>query len=792
MKSISGILNQQANRVAATRSLLAVLAASTACVSLASAQAQTTSGSGVETIVVTAEKRSENIQNVPMSVSAVSGAQLEQLGITDIQTIAPFLPNFAVNNVQKNRNASVEIRNFGSSNSNPGIENDVGVYIDGLYQPAGGGTSLENLTDISDIEVLRGPQGTLYGRNTVAGALIVTTRAPTQTEEAMVDVTYGNFGYQRVQGYFGGGITNDLAGRVTLYASNGNDWEHDITTGSWIGGSSEYGGRLRFAYTPNADLTVNFIGSYDRISSTFGDWVVMPSSLTGPYSILTPNFLSSQAAVGQPFRAPNENNREVTTLLTPNDLTQTGEAEVNAEYALPYGDTLTSVSGFNAYIDTDISPGGSLANDEGTQLQSLDSDSYSEELRLASKTGGFIEYLAGLYGYYQTFEYTNWSVFGPGDNILTAGGTPKYLPGTGSATYGKQRTDSGAIFGQVTINPIEHLHIIGGGRLSYTDKTGDLRGDTINQAPHNTDTGQLKYSRSVATWLATVQYDVSQDVMVYALASTGFKDGGFNMQNIVVGVPAFRPETSTDQEVGVKTKLFDDKVVFDFDVYQMKIYAYQQSAWDGGLIPPGFIVGNAGNLLTRGYEATLEAKPIDPLTINGSIGLAAEKISDYSDGTCPSYPGTLLQPRNTGPANSSTPAGTCNYDGLTPSFAPRMRWSIAATWEQPLTMLSGWDWFAESDFSWTGSNYIDTTLDPPSFQGPVKILNARLGIESESGKWRIMLWGKNLTDQLYYTFVTNMVTQAEMQGATPQTTPGGYSGLYAPPRTFGAEASYRF
>ena len=143
----------------------------------------------IETVVVTAEKRSENIQNVPMAVSAVSGDQLESLGITDIQALAPMLPNFAINTSQNNRNAGVSIRNFSSGGSNPGIEGEVGVYVDGLYQPAGGGTSLASLVDIADVEVLRGPQGTLYGRNTVAGALIVTTRAPTQTPEAMVSVT---------------------------------------------------------------------------------------------------------------------------------------------------------------------------------------------------------------------------------------------------------------------------------------------------------------------------------------------------------------------------------------------------------------------------------------------------------------------------------------------------------------------------------------------------------------------------------------------------------------------------
>lgn len=769
--------------------LLAGVAASIAIVFSSPGHAQSSSG-GIETVTVTAEKRSENIQTVPMSVSAVSGEQLEQLGITDIQTAAPFLPNFAVLNVQKDRNTAVEIRNFQSGGSNPGIEGDVGVYVDGLYQPAGGGI-MTSLADISDIEVLRGPQGTLYGRNTVAGAVVITTRAPSQTSEAMVDVSYGTFGAERVQGLYGGGITNDLAGRITLYGSSGNNWERDITTGAWLGGTDEVGGRLRLAYTPTSDLTVNLIGSYDRMNSSFGDWVTMPSSLTGPFSILTPNFLSSQAALGQAFKAPNQDEREVTTLLTPNDATQLAEAEIQVDYNMPLG-TLTSITGYNTYINTDISPVGSFANDAGTQLQSLNMPSYSEELRIASPTGQLFEYLVGLYGYYQTVDYRNYSIFGPGANILTAANTPKNLPGTGSGMESTQTTQSGAVFGQVKVNPFEGFHAIGGFRYSYSDKTGDLRGYTINLPPHNTNNDQLRYSKGVTTWLTTLQYDVSDKIMVYATASTGFKDGGFNLATTAIGLPSFEPETSINHEVGAKTMLLGDKVVLDFDVYEMKVKSYQQSTWDGALSPPGFIVGNAGNLDTKGYEATLSARPIDPLSINASIGLASEKISDFSAGTCPAFPGGLVQTKNTGPANSATPAGTCNYNGLTPSFAPKMRWSIGANWEQPLKMYPGWDWFAETDFNWTGSEYLDPTLDLPSFQRPIQILNARLGVESESGTWRIMFWGKNLTNQLYYAYVTNLVTGALVQGATPQTTPGGYSGLYAPPRTFGIEGTYRF
>ena len=191
--------------------------AATVLALVCAAQASAQESGGVETITVTAEKRSENIQNVPLSVSAVSGDTLQQLGITNIQYLAPLVPNFAVvagtNNV---RDTSVIIRNIGSSGTNPGIEPDVGVFIDGVYNPAGGAI-MENLVDIGDVEILRGPQGTLYGRNTVVGAVNITTRAPTQASEGMIDMTVGNYGYQRFTGFIGGGLADDLAGRLSFY-----------------------------------------------------------------------------------------------------------------------------------------------------------------------------------------------------------------------------------------------------------------------------------------------------------------------------------------------------------------------------------------------------------------------------------------------------------------------------------------------------------------------------------------------------------------------------------------------
>src|SRR6185312_4810911 len=181
----------------------------------------------IETVVVTAEKRSENVQDVGMSISAFSGDQLENRGITSMTDLAKFVPGLNILQTNNNRNSTIQIRGIGTAGSNPGIEPDVGVFVDGVYMAAAGSIQ-QNLLDISTVEVLRGPQGTLYGRNTPVGAVNINTRAPTQQTEGMLDVEVGNYGERRAAGYIGGGLSDDVAGRLSLWTSSRSGYKKTL------------------------------------------------------------------------------------------------------------------------------------------------------------------------------------------------------------------------------------------------------------------------------------------------------------------------------------------------------------------------------------------------------------------------------------------------------------------------------------------------------------------------------------------------------------------------------------
>lgn len=755
------------------------------CSGQAIAQAQ------VETVTVTAEKRSENIQNVPLSVSAISGDALEKKNIVKMTDLAVQVPNLKITESNNVRDSSITIRNIGSSGTNAGIEPSVGVFVDGVYIPAGGAVE-GNLLDIASVEVLRGPQGTLYGRNTPVGALNITTRAPTEDFEAMADVDFGNDGQRRFSGYVGGAIGDNLAGRLSLFDEANDGHEYNLDSGSRVNDRRQYGARGRIRWTPSDNTTVDLVGFYTKLAShcCIAD-IIDPTGVGG---IATPGFLAVMAAAGTPFKNYNDHDHKVDSFALPDNDSVIAGGSVALNQVLPFGATLVSITGYNVFEDNlHQQPGISLPVDVGISSQGIREDSYSEELRLVSPTGGFFEYVVGLYGFYEDNTFNSGFIQHAGANRVYPGGpSMQNKPGDGSSFHFHQLTDSAAAFGQVKLNLTDKLHLIGGLRYSYDKKNASLSSsDLPGSSPHFVATNPeynipgLHRSGTKLTYLTTVQYNFTDDIMAYANMATGYKDGGFNARNAGPGFPfAFGPENSTNYEVGAKTTLFDHRLTLNGDVFRMLLHGFQQSVYDAFLTPPGFIVGNAGTLKVDGFEFEANARPVDALSLTATMGYADETISDYSEGTCPSYPGPFKPIKNT------TPAGTCNYDGLTPGYSPKLRMSLDGEWEQPMEKWPSLYWFVGGTVAYTSSQYLDPTLDPRSYQPSVTTLDARLGVQGSSG-WRIMLYGRNLTDEVYYNSTTTLPQAANISGGG--TNPArGYVGWYAPPRTYGIEASIKF
>jgi iron complex outermembrane receptor protein len=742
----------------------------------------------VETIVVTAQKRSENIQTVPQSVSAVSGATLETQNIVTAQQLAEFVPGLQVLTANNVRDTTVSIRGIGSSGSNPGIETDVGIFLDGVYMPQGGVIQNE-LLDLNAVEVLRGPQGTLYGRNTSAGAININTRAPTQAFEAMADVQFGNYLDRRFSAYVGGGITDNLAARLSVFGDANDGYEKNLYDGAEVDDTQQYGARLRLLWTPTDDLKVNFI-AYDTEMSSHCCLAVQMDP-TGVGGIATPGFLAGLAKEGESFPTIDDSpNHDVDSSVLPDNQSQIAGGSIGVDWRLGGGQTLTSITAFNSFVNNIYAqPGADVPVDVAEGQQYLTTNTASEELRITSPSSSRLEYVAGVYGFYEREQYATTASLGPGANRLYPGPNQEQV-GDGGTFGFDQVTYSASAFGQMTYKLTNWLRVLGGGRFDYDDKRAafsstDYPGDSAEYLALNPRTPAQVLSRSsgIGTWMGSVEADVAKDVMVYFRAASGYKDGGFNARAAVAGYPLeFGPETTTNFEVGMKSEFFDGKFLLNADIYDMFVNGFQQSVYASYLGTAAFVVGNAGNIRVQGLELEAKARPIEPLSISLNMDYNAGTFTDYPDGNCPTYPGAYL-PVKVGPV--------CNYDGLTPSNMPRWTVTLTAEWAQDFAFKPDLGWFVGGDINYTSSEYLDPTLDPRSFQPSVTLVDAHLGILSHRGNWRVSLWGRNLTNVNYYSSVATL-PQAANLSAGGTTAAQGFVGWPAPPRTFGVELNKKF
>ncbi|MCW5759485.1 MAG: TonB-dependent receptor, partial [Phenylobacterium sp.] len=736
----------------------------------------------VETLIVTANKRAENIQDVPMSVTAVSGDHLERVGINNATELARFIPSVAITQSNNNRNTTLFVRGIGTSGTNPGIESSVGIFIDGVYILAAGPLQA-NLQDVQTIEVLRGPQGTLYGRNTPVGAMNITSREPTAEPQVQLNARLGNYADHALSGYVGGG-SDTLAGRLSFWINDRKGYETNLFDGKDVNGSEQYGFRGRLKWQPTDSIKGNFVAYYAHIDANCcTPETLAPSSPTG---IATAGFLTAAAATGFPFRNFDDRDHKVDDNFEGDNETKVYGTSMTFDVELPMNLTLTSITAFNGYKDNikQLAADG-LPQATATGGQTLRAEGYSQEFRITSPADQKLSYLGGLYLFSESLTYTSATTLGPNANRVLPNGRT-FVAGDSSKFYYTQDTESWALFGQATLHVTDAFRVTGGLRYSYDRKnayidsdvnpTASLAARAVFSVNH---LGKLKRNEDKITWSATVQYDLTDDVMGYVLAATGYKTGGYNARSAAAGVPVeFGAETSETVEVGVKSVLFDRKLVLNVDAYNMKLKAFQDSILNP-LTGSGFIVANAGDRRVRGVEADAQFRPIRELSIQGTLAYMDAEFTDYPDGQCYS-----------GKAANGTKPGTCNYNGLTPSQSPKWAWSLAAQYQAPIPGTD-FEWFAGGDITHSGKKFLEPTLDPRGLQEAVTVYGLRAGVTGDNGRWRVSAYGKNLGDKSYFVQKTLQPLNAFISaGGSAQAQ--GFVGWYAPPRTYGVEATVRF
>ena len=747
---------------------------------------------GGEAIVVTASRRrDENVQDVPVAISVISAATLEKRGDYTLGSISQQVPSLQVITYNA-RNTNINIRGLGSNISltNDGLENGVGFYIDNVYYGRVGLAQFD-LVDLQGIEVLRGPQGTLFGKNTTSGVINVTSRKPSFDPELSAEASIGNYGFYQFRASGSAGIFKDLLAVRLSGAISENDgflWNKTTNTRAQDYLNTSIRGQLLF--TPDPDLEIRVIGDYAKQKQNHVLNVFAGLHTTYENGAVIANNWAQRAA-----RFPGY------TLPSFNAFDRVGEADshyqsnmagygVSGEVNWNLGNAaLTSITAYRWWDWNPANDGDSTSLPIVTKAQQANRQrQFSQELRLASRTGGSFDYVVGAYYFWQIVRGYGASRYGPAAalwNLPTANQTiaNAALDGFESNSTSTPETKTFAVFGQTDWHVTDALTLTTGLRFTHEKKEGaynqywvdgaDISGFTAaQQAAINAIRTQFNPVTSYATsftdnslsGLVTLNWKVAQDVNVYGSYSRGNKSGGLNLSVLPVGVePDVKPEKVDAFELGLKSQFLDRRATFNAAAFWTEISDYQTTITD---LPAGAVVGrqyisNIPKVRSRGIEGEFNIAPTDSLSFNAS--------ATYTDATYVTY-------RNAPQAFERQNLGAVqDLSGERLPGVPKWAWTVGADFSTPLTELGGKELglYAHADYAYR-SNFNTSASNSAWAQIPgFGLANGRIGLRTDDGLWDFSIWARNLFDKNYYVSLGAANT-------------GVVTAQLGEPRTFGA------
>lgn len=570
---------------------------------------------GLEEIVVTAQKRAENVQDIPLSVTALSSETLDNSGFDDLSDLSALSPSLQLGNFGPI--AFVTLRGIGNENTTAGGDPGVALHYDGVYlgRPV---ATLFTAFDTERVEVLRGPQGTLYGRNATGGSINYITKKPIQDFEAEGDFTYGNFDRKRARAAVNVPLSTSVSTRVVGFWENADGYTQNAFAGGRNGNDIDnWGIRGHISFDPidsdfKAILSANYIKS-GGVGSTPELREFFPGSTTG------------QNLSGPPI--PGTNNYIVNGVPILNDLrpfreSKDADQSRNSEFLLFSGTleyefgsvTAKSITGYAetryaALTDQDYSP---LPLAE--LLLEENSKQFSQEIQLLSNNDAGFNWILGGYYFHEDASRRSQFFRSRYDIIARQAGVPSAFDVGGDVT-----SESYAFFAQATYDVTSRLAVTGGIRYTNDRKDGINRGFQFGPAPYS---GPVSANFDKVTYRVAANYDIADDVLLFASYSTGYKSGGINQVAIpALTNPVFAPETVKAIEVGIKSQFLDRRLQVNTSLYRNEYDDLQFQVF--GLFGPEAF--NASGATVQGVEIELVAVPADWFQFDGSVG--------YSDAT---------------------------------------------------------------------------------------------------------------------------------------------------------------
>lgn len=684
-------------------------------------------------IVVTAQRRSERARDVPISLTVLDGAQLQSKGVDQLRELALVTPGLSTE--RNGNNFQPAIRGVTSVDSNPGNDANISLYIDGVYHPNATANFID-LPDVERVEVLKGPQGTLFGRNATGGAIRIQTRQPSFDLTGDIAASYGRFDDKLVKGFVSIPLVDQVAAvSVSGLYEKSDGYLKDAITGKRFGGNDTKLIRGKLLFQPTANLTVVFSGEYsDRKDDSAGSQPLNGNtSARGLAGVVIPS---------QPWVIANSR-----LTGTRQDIggihAKTWIASADAKLDLGFAtlNSLTSWSHYDLYSQSE----GDFTNINSSIFYTTGFQrTFQQELNLSSNGNGPVKWVAGLFYYDDSARY---------DPLKVISGA------TITNIFGKQATRAYAGFGEATYNVVPQLFVTAGLRYSHEER------QLFGTFGTGTYPKLAEKSFNSATPRVSLRYALTDTTNAYATYSKGFKSGGYTVSSLAKA--GFDPERLDAWEVGIKSAVSPAFSINASSYY----YKYKdQQVQTAVTLANGAVVGqtiNAARSEVYGLELEAVARPSSELTVSGNFSWLHARFTDFSN----AY---LQQPKLVGGVvcNCGNAAAVVNVTGNALIRSPDFTASATVDYVKPIgddTIGASATLYLSDKFFYT----FDNRVKQPSYA----TLNARVFWRMGNGL-ELGVWGKNLTNSVYY------------QGAS--ILPAGDGMFYAPPRTYGLEAKFRF
>jgi iron complex outermembrane receptor protein len=715
-------------------------------------------------VIVTAQKRSENIQNVPAALQAVSGSQLRAAGVVDFTDLTKVAPSLVVRPAEQPVNSSVSIRGIGTLAFSIGVEPDVAIIVDDV-PVAFEARAFADLADIQRIEVLRGPQSTLYGKSASAGLINIVTPSPnTNGMVGRLNAMITDDGEYQVGGAISAPITDTLAYRLSANWDDFGGNVKNLYNGKDVNGRKLGSLTGKLAWTPTSKFQAILSSNYTHGDTTIGR----------PFVALAPNaYLRGNTALPPSVWAPgvvaSSDNADVSNNFTSGNRYDALGESLKLSYDLTWA-TLMSITSHDFYFlkdRLDVDEGSSPVIDNRQPDGRFTYEQYTQEFRLVSPSAQPLRYTAGVF--YASDDYSRRFTRGPYFSL--------------ASWYATSSSEQYAAFGQLDYDILPGTTATLGGRVQHEKVDYTFHDFTVAAPATNSWAGSGE--ETFGTYKASLEHKFTSNIMAYVSAATGHKGQtydlttGFNNNRALAG--PIKPEKSTSYEIGTRAQFFERRLTFNLTAFDAHYRDFQAQGIE--TLPDGTVnyrLANVGRLESKGVELDTSAH-LGEWTFGLNATYLDAKITDFPKAQC--YP-LQSQAQGCNPAVAPNPAYQ-NLAGATPPQSPKTKYSFTWDYQHPIGSTPYVGVF-QGIYSYQSKMNFSLSQDPQTIQKAYGILNLSVGVRNTKDHYEVSLFVNNLTDEHYYADMFNSTTTYNSATATQVLPPRDYR------RYAGIRATYTF